>query len=346
MSMQNEIKQPIRLLDQQGHITNPGWARQLHWTYDRKDIKAPKWRIKEWDYYLVTNDSYGVAFTISDLGYIGMASVSFLNFKEGWEHTETSLVLFPLGKYGLGSHSDFGNAQFQNKKMQLQYVVTKGKRTLRCHYTDFYQGQNLDAEIVLSQPPMDTMCIATPWKEKPTAFYYNQKINCMPAAGHVGLGSESYQFYADRDFGILDWGRGVWTYDNVWYWGTGSGLVNGVPFGLNLGYGFSDRSSASENMLFYNGVGHKLNLVKFQIPTCSDGSYDFLKEWEITSDDNRLTGLFTPVLNRQAHIHVLMIETEQNQIFGHFNGTAVLDDGTILDITDFFCGIEVIHNRY
>lgn len=46
-------------------------------------------------------------------------------------------------------------------------------------------------------------------------------------------------------------GKGVWTYDNTWYWGTGSGWHDGGdPFGFNLGYGFSDHSSASENMVF------------------------------------------------------------------------------------------------
>lgn len=344
--MQNEIKQPLRLLDRQGHIREPGWARQLYWSYDRKDIKSPKWRIKEWDYYLVTNDSYGVAFTISDLGYLGMASVSFLNFEEKWEHTETALDFFPLGKYALGTDSSLGNAEFRNKKLHLKYTVSPGIRCIQCHYTDFYQGQDLDVKLMLTQPQMDTMCIATPWTKKPTAFYYNQKINCMPANGRLTLGAASYSFSKDQDFGILDWGRGVWTYNNVWFWGTGSGLVNGIPFGFNLGYGFSDRSSATENILFYNGIGHKLNQVLFKIPKQRDGSYDFLKPWQIISDDNRLTGIFTPVLNRQAHMNVFLIETNQNQIFGHFYGTAYLDNGTPLTLENFFCAIEVVHNRY
>lgn len=80
--MQNEITAPMNLLDEDGHVANPGWAKQPYWKYDRGSIKAPKWRIKEWDYYLVANDSFGAAFTISDLGYIGMVSISFLNFAE------------------------------------------------------------------------------------------------------------------------------------------------------------------------------------------------------------------------------------------------------------------------
>lgn len=344
--MQNEITKPLRLLDGQGHITEPGWARQPFWIYDRQDIHAPKWRIKEWDYYLVTNDSYGVAFTISDLGYLGMVSVSFLNFQEDWSHTETILTPLPLGKYRLGAHSDQGDAQFHNKKLKLRYKTEPGKRTITCQFQEFYQGQELRVKLELLQPPMDTMCIATPWKEKPTAFYYNQKINCMPASGKALLGEKAYVFRKDRDYGVLDWGRGVWTYDNTWYWGTGSGQIDGIPFGMNLGYGFSDRSAATENVIFYDNRIHKLDQVDFGIPKKEDGSYDFMKLWQFTSNNGRLTGTFTPVLNRSAATNAAIIATIQNQVFGYFNGTVVLDNGGPLEVKDFFCGVEVVHNRY
>ncbi len=344
--MQNEITRPIRLLDEKGHITEPGWARQLFWNYDRKDIHAPKWRIKEWDYYLVTNSSYGVAFTISDLGYIGLISVSFLNFSEGWEHTESIIDVMPMGKYNLQGHSDNGNAEFQNKRMMLKYETSPVKREIYCNFDNFYQNQDLKVALTLKQPAMDTMCIATPWKKKPTAFYYNQKINCLPASGSVTLGKDTFHFSSDTDFGALDWGRGVWTYDNTWFWGTGSGQIDGIPFGFNLGYGFSDRSSATENVIFYNNKVHKLEDVDFGIPKKGDGSYDYMKTWKITSSDNRLTGTFTPVLNRHANTDFKLIVSTQNQVFGHFNGKAVLDDGTELTVTDFFCALEVVHNRY
>ena len=127
--------------------------------------------------------------------------------------------------------------------------------------------------------------------------------------------------------GVLDWGRGVWTYDNVWYWGTASGWVDGVPFGFNLGYGFSDRSSASENVLIYDGKVHKLDGVTFCIPEDFNGNRLYTEPWQILSSNERLEGDFIP-------------------IFGRFTGRAVLDDGTELDIKDLICGVEVVHNKY
>ena len=50
-------------------------------------------RITEWDYYLVVGDDCAVAFTLSDDGYVGLQSVSLLDFSgEPWEHTETRML--------------------------------------------------------------------------------------------------------------------------------------------------------------------------------------------------------------------------------------------------------------
>ncbi len=72
----------------------------------------------------------------------------------------------------------------------------------------------------------------------------------MTARGSVRFDGQEYVFDPATSFAVLDWGRGVWTYKNTWYWGSASGLVDGVPFGFNIGYGFGDTSAASENMLF------------------------------------------------------------------------------------------------
>ena len=66
----------------------------------------------------------------------------------------------------------------------------------------------------------------------------------MPAEGYMSFDDVTYWFSPDKDYGTLDWGRGVWTYDNTWYWGSGNGTVGGKAFGFNIGYGFGDTSAA------------------------------------------------------------------------------------------------------
>ena len=338
----HEVTAVQRLLNVDGSLKEPGWSRQLYQIYDRGDIKAPKFRIKEWDYYLVLCEDYALAFTVSDDGYVGLQSVSLLEFGETpWEHTETVLTPFPMGKLKLPATSAAGNTVYRDKRLYLSFEKTENARHIVCRFKNFKDDKTLSCDIVLHQPKMDTMVIATPWKEDKKAFYYNQKINCMRAEGTATFNGKTYTFNPETDFGTLDWGRGVWTYDNTWNWGSGNAVVNGKPFGFNIGYGFGDTSAASENMLFYDGVGHKLDDVTVHIPASS-----YTDPWKISSSDGRFEMDFGPILDRAAKIDIKAIVTDQHQVFGKMSGTAILDDGTALQIKDLVCFCERVHNKY
>ena len=337
----HEVTNEQLLLDDQGELREPGWSKSLVQQYRRSMIKAPKFRIKEWDYYLVTSDRFAAAFTISDDGYIGLQSVSLLVFGEKpWEHTETVLNAFPMGKMKLPEDSSTGETKYADKRLQMSFIPKDGTRHITCHFENFMDGKPLDADIVLEQPPMDTMVIATPWPKK-HAFYYNQKINCMRASGAVSFDGETYQFDPATDFGTLDWGRGVWTYDNTWFWGSGNADVDGNAFGWNIGYGFGDTSAASENILFWNGTAHKLDDVTFNIPESG-----YMDTWTFTSSDGRFEMTFEPVLDRAACLDYKVIVSDQHQVFGRMSGKAVLDDGTEINIKDVMCFAEKVHNKY
>lgn len=344
--MQHEVKDIQKLLDKNGHISEPGWARRPVWQYDRRDIKMPTFRIKEWDYYLALSDTHASAFTISDLGYAGMISVSVIDLKEAKEHTETILIPLTLGKMGLRAASASGDAEYRNNRLHIKVETRPGMRRLRCIVKDFYEGQPLSADLLIKQPDMESMCIATPFKENKKAFYYNQKINCMPVKGSVVIGDKVYKYKGTRDMAVLDWGRGVWTYDNTWYWGTCACRIGDKPFGFNLGYGFSDRSSASENLIYYENKVHKLEDITFHIEEDEDGAPDFMKPWTITSSDGRFEAIFMPILNRKAFIDLKVFTSDQNQIFGHITGTAILDDGSEIKMRDIIAAVEVVHNKY
>ena len=338
----HEVTSVQNLLRVDGSLKEPGWSRQLVQIYSREDIKAPKFRIKEWDYYLVVSKECALAFTISDDGYVGLHSVSLITFGDTpWEHTETILQPFPMGKLHLPETSERGNTVYRDRRLNMEFAKEDGRRRIVCSFKNFLDGKTFTCDLTLEQPPMDTMVIATPWKESRKAFYYNQKINCMRASGEAHFDGKTYVFDPGTDFGTLDWGRGVWTYDNTWYWGSGNGVVDGKPFGFNIGYGFGDTSAASENILFYDGVGHKLDDVTFHIP-----KHSYLEPWKISSSDGRFEMDFTPVLDRAAKIDVKLITTDQHQVFGKMSGTAVLDDGTKLEIRDLLCFCEKVHNKY
>ncbi len=341
--MQNEIVKKQKLLNSEGFLINPGYAKKLFWEYDRKDIKANKFRIKEWDYYLIVNDNKGVAFTIADNAYIGFVSVSLLDFDEKTYVTYSSIIPFTMGKLKLPPTSETGDVVFKNKKILLSYLNDGESRTIKCEVPKFNKGKSFKCNLKLTNIPTESMVIATPFPKNKKAFYYNQKINCMTANGEVVFGDETILF--EDAFGTLDWGRGVWTYDNTWLWGTASGKVNGKAFGFNIGYGFGDTSKASENMIFYDGKAHKLDQVRFEIPM-ENGKFQFMNDWKLTSNDGRFEFLFTPILDRYDKISLLLLVSDQHQVFGRLNGYVILDDGTKIEVKDLLGSAEIVRNKW
>ena len=345
MSQQHEILRSAPLLNASGDLAEPGWARSLLPVYRRSDIRVSPMRIKEWDYYLITDGHVGLALTIADNGYMGLDSVSFLDFDEGWEQTKSPMRLFPMGKTGLPESSADGASEIARGGYAMAFYHEDGARRLSFHMDRFLDGNAIEGIVTLSAAPEESMVIATPF-DKPGHFYYNQKINCMRAEGWITLGKRRIELTPDRFFGVLDWGRGVWTYHNTWYWGSASGELDGVPFGWNIGYGFGNTAAASENVLFYDGRIHKLGTVEFHIPKDEKGRNAYLNVWNFTSDDNRFYMDFTPVLDRSALTSAIIIKSDQHQVFGRFTGRVTLDDGTVLPVRDFFGFAEKVENKW
>lgn len=337
---------PGPLLDDEGVLVEAGWSNAEVRTYDRNRVTASRLRIKEWDYYCVLSDGgdgpFGLALTVADNGYMGLLGVSWLDLASGDETTENSLVPFPAGRLRLPASADHGDVVVDRGGIHIEYRNEGNARRLIVDHPRFGGGRGLSGELLLAQPPMDRMAIATPFPRARKAFYYNQKINCLPAQGTITVGGRDHAFDPRTAFGVFDWGRGVWTYDNTWYWGSASGVHDGTPFGFNIGYGFGDTTAASENMLFHDGVAHKLDRVHFHLPR---DTYDGAP-WRFTSNDERFEMEFEPILDRAADVNALVIRSTQHQVFGRFSGIATLDDGTRLTVDGLLGFAEEVRNRW
>lgn len=313
------------LLDESGNLNESGYAFSLVKEYSRDAIKANKMRIKEWDYYYVGNKKYGLAFTIADNSYMSMISVSFLNFETKENITKSPIKMFSNGKLHLPSTSKEGDLTAKDKDVELSFLHEGEKRHIICTYKNFKDELDLRADIYLTETNRDSMVIATPFYKK-KHFYYNQKINLLAANGYVKIGDEYFDLTPDT-FGVLDWGRGVWTYKNTWYWASMNGLTKkNERIGFNLGYGFGDTSKASENMFFYKDKAFKLNDVHFNIPIDANGKYDYLSPWTMASESLDINITFTPVLNRHSDTNLVLLRSNQNQVFGTYSGYVLIDE--------------------
>ena len=245
-----------------------------------------------------------------------------------------------MGRLNMPTDSYEGEINISKNFCSLSVTHENGGRHLVGHYKKCPLHGEMNFDIFLHNYSGDTMVIATPWKEDETAFYYNQKINCMPAEGWVKYNGKKHYFNPEKDFATLDWGRGVWTYDNTWYWSSGNGVVDGKSFGFNIGYGFGDTSAASENMIFYDGKCHKLDRILFEIPD------DVMEPWKFISSDGRFDMDFVPIYDNVHSFDIGIISQHGHQVFGKFCGTAILDDGTKLTINGLTAFAERVRNRY
>ncbi|MDR2688002.1 MAG: DUF2804 domain-containing protein [Oscillospiraceae bacterium] len=342
---QHEITAPQRLL-RDGDITEPGFAKHLFWEYDRGDITVHPARIKEWDCYVIGNQERGLVLTMGDCGYVGNLDIQILDYSAGTNTRKSALTFFPMGCWGLPATSQAGDAVKYAEGLELGFYHEGDKRVLRGAARRFGpQRKPLRVDLTLTDLPEETTVIATPLG-KPGHFYFNQKINCMRVSGAAAFGDTVWKFDPADSFATLDWGRGVWTYDNTWLWSSlNTALPDGSAFGWNLGYGFGDTSSASENMLIHNGKAHKLEEVLFLLPK-KGGKDDFMAPWRFTSSDGRLEMDFAPVYDNTTPINIGVICMTGHQIFGKFTGRAVLDDGTVIEIADRMGFVEKFHNKW
>jgi hypothetical protein len=159
-------------------------------------------------------------------------------------------------------------------------------------------------------------------------FYYNTKINCLPALGTIRYGGVSETLAEDSCLGSLDWGRGVWEYSSFWQWASASGFLPDMrTIGLNLGGGFGDTSRATENCFFLDGTVHKLDQVAID--------YDpdnFLRPWRFRDNQDRLELEFHPFKERRAVTRLGIIDSEVHQMFGRYSGFVVCDSGVRVEI--------------
>ncbi len=344
--MQTELTQSGPLLQADGRLAQVGWARQpiLDCNIESAHFYALKplqrFRIKRWDYYAVFTPRRFFSATIADLGYAGNLFVYTMDFETGELHEENLVIPFGKG-LALSRNSTEGRSHFADSRLKLDFSVHPGHRHMSVAWDTFHEGRGIRAEIDLQTPQgYESMNIAVPIGTK--RFFWNRKINCLPASGFVEYGGLTETLDPSSSLGSLDWGRGVWEYRSFWNWASASGfLADGRTIGLNLGCGFGDLSRAGENAIILNNRIHKLDQVKFDyVPG------DYMKPWKFNDTEERFDLTFTPFKDRTAKMNLAVIASEVHQMFGRYNGFAIADDGENLRIENLVGFAEEHHAKW
>jgi len=169
------------------------------------------------------------------------------------------------------------------------------------------------------------MVNAIPFR-RATRFVYAEKINCMGSDGRVRIGSDEHRFSAENhSHGCLDWSRAVFPYHVEWRWCTASGVVGGVPFGLNIDYGFGTESSKS--MIFHDNVGHHLDKARY-----THDPADPMRGWAFSDNEGRVELTLRPVCIERGSTNYVVLRTSLLKAYGFFTGRVRLDDGRWIEV--------------
>ena len=343
---QIEYKNNLENLHKNGTVNGEGWSRKAIWRYKRNYIKYYSIFIKEWDYYAtyISDLKLWICMTISDLGYAGLYSISVIDLNINKYNQIEEIIPLPLGKINLPENSlDDHLINFEGKKLKITYEKKSNKRIIKARSENLIlpngkKGINIILEMNQNEKG-ESINIQTTWNHNRQLFYLNEKINGLESKGKLIIEKEEIKFKGPT-FTVLDWGRGVWAYKGTWYWSSATGIVNNVKYGFNLGYGFSDRSPATENCIFYNEIIHKVDQIIFNIPN------NIYHKWIIQSNDGKVNLFFYPKVNRMSRMNFIIIKSVQDQVFGVFEGVLKLDDGKEIFVKDLYGFAEKVYNRW
>ncbi len=342
-----KITKKTPLLDEKGHLTTTGWCPQNMFEFSRDDYHGNPLKLKEWDFYQISNDRYCMQITVADISIAGAVTVTVFDMQTGERIEQLMIKLFTFGRMKLSNSAMKPHSySFSKKNFDMSIDVTAKKRTIK--FSGVKDKEPFEINITLDMLPVhESLTMAVPF-ENEKQFYLNQKINCMAAKGTVDHGDTHITFNGKKDnsFCVLDWGRGVWPYHQVWWWGNGSTVLqNGSIFGFEIGWGFGNTDEGIENCLFYNGKAHKIGkiILKNQDEVAENWTG---VDWILTSEDGRFEMTMTPFFDNFTKTRVIFVGNICHQVFGKFNGKVTLDNGKILKIKDMTAFIERSDNMW
>ncbi|MDR3336777.1 MAG: DUF2804 domain-containing protein [Treponema sp.] len=340
MISQREITAETPLPPPVGAFTRWGYARRMVFGYNRRLIRRRPFGLKEWDFYQIHSGDWVLQLTIGHVSYMGSFSATLFNLKTGLRTGVVHLRPFPLRSVPMEENPETPHVlEAGRRDWKLKFETTAEKRFLSMGGRDRKAG-NIDIKLTLANDPLnEKMVIATPFK-KPGQFYLNYKENYWTVAGHAGIGETMVEFGPEA-VALLDWGRGVWPFRHEWFWGNGTGTVQGGRFGFNIGWGFGDTSGATENMFFWQGKAHKLGTIRLERDEA-----DYRRPWRFTDDSNCFDFVMKPVYDNYTETKLLFVNNRCHQVFGDFSGKAVLPDGEVIQAENFRAFCEHAENQW
>ncbi len=295
-----------------------GWSRHpVH----RCNLRGRWPRKKRWDFWGVTTDTHMLAVTYGCTDYVGTAAVTWLEYDHGQRIEHMRLLPLAWGMHFPDTVGG-GDMRYEGKDLRLALIEEAGGTRLQAWFRS--AQHELEADVLVERPSgHETLNVVIPWDHQ--RFQFTSKQNTRPARGQVRFDRRDFAFTsANRAFGCLDYGRGIWPFRTIWNWGAASGHQDGHVLGINLGGKWTDGTGMTENGICVDGRLHKIS----EPLTWEYDVNDFRRPWRIyTPMTQRVELTFAPTIEVAQRIELGFAGTELHWLLGNFHGSVVTDAG-------------------
>lgn len=353
--VEREITTSVRLVGPHGRLDPAahGWSRTpLH---DTTLPGGPRFwgRNKRWEYWGLVTPTHVVGLTISDLDYAAVHQLYVLDRRSG--DVVDAAVTSPLGRGTvLPASLAQGPARASGRRFDLAIddVTPPGDDDVTASGLAVPPGAprpgratrlrartpRVELDVVAARRPgWEAMCVVVPFGTG--RYQYTVKDVAIPLHGSLVVDGERLDVGEDA-WAVLDHGRGRWPYARTWNWAAGSGMVDGVRTGLQLGGRWTVGSGSTENALVLDGVVHKIS----EEVVWDYDRDDWMRPWRVRGE--RVDVTFTPFHARRAVTNLVVLAGDTTQCFGTWEGWVTTTDGERVRVDGLVGWAEEAKNRW
>ena len=314
--MTDSIRQP--LLTQKGRLTDPCWAVDDIFEYNKENIHLP-FRRREWEFYQVFNEHFAFQVFYDHGPGGGRVGATLVDFDTEERVTCGKRQLFCGDSLDLDfSFSEPHTLKFEDKELFLSIGFDGRMRQL------IVRSDRFDVELC-GLCDTEAMAAAIPFARK-SCFLYQYRMIFPHFSGHVHMHKLDYPL-GEGTVMALSSGRGVLPYQSTRIWAAGGIQTGDGYLALNLGEDYGPESAPTENAVFLDGVMDKLGRVNFKFK-----SENLMRIWRISDTDRRVHLEFTPEFDNYEKAFTLVSDIRRHQLYGRLNGSVRLADRRVIKI--------------
>ena len=327
----NETPRRTPLLTHKGRLSDPCWAVDDIFIYNKEKIRLPS-RRREWEFYQAFNERFAFQVYYGHGPGGGRAVAALVDFETGECVRSGKRQLFCGDTFDL----DFSAGEPHTVKYEDDNLFLSAGFDGQTHRV-LVRSDRLDAEFVCPNTG-EAMVTAVPFSHKTSFLYQYRKI--FPSfSGHVHMHKLDYPVDSDTVM-VFSSGRGVLPYQTSRIWAAAGASTEDGYLALNLGEDYGPEGAPTENALFLDGTMEKLGKVYFKFKPDN-----LTRRWHISDGGRRLHLEFSPEYDNYERTNYLAVDIRRHQLFGRLNGTVKLSDGRELRLTDTPCFIDRTDER-